>query len=218
MIRKSSVFAAAALLAGALVTSAWAKVLIVDDDNNDPFQCSQPQYHTIAAALANATAGDEIRVCPGTYAEQVVLTQAIQLTGISFGTAQPIIKPTTLPATRASLLGDNPVAAAIIVDGNPFRITNLVIDLSAVNVSACIPYLAGVYVRAAAGFVQQTTIQNVRVAGNTACNSGVGLYVESGQTGEVLGVPTLSPARVSVVTRSSRAARRPAWSRTGRGP
>ena len=42
MIRKSSVLAAAALLAGALTTSAWAKVLIVDDDNLDPFQCSQP--------------------------------------------------------------------------------------------------------------------------------------------------------------------------------
>jgi hypothetical protein len=199
MTRKSTVFAAAALLAGALTTSsAWAKVLIVDDDNLDPFQCSQPQFHTIATALAQATPGDEIRICPGTYPEQLVLTEAVQLTGISFGTAQPIIKPTALPATRPSLLGNNPVAAGIIVDGNPFKITNLVIDLSGVNVSACVPSVAGIYVRAAAGFILQTTVENVRVTGNPACNSGVGLYVESGQTGEVLGIPTISPARVSV--------------------
>src|SRR5262249_13638967 len=199
MIRKSTVFAAAALLAGALTTSsAWAKVLIVDDDNLDPFQCSQPQFHTIAAALAQATAGDEIRICPGMYPEQLVLTQAVQLTGISFGTAQPVIKPTALPATRPSLLGNNPVAAGIIVDGNPFRIMNLVIDLSGVNVSACVPSVAGIYVRAAAGFILQMTVENVRVTGNPACNSGVGLYIESGQTGEVLGIPTISPARVSV--------------------
>src|SRR5262249_57875227 len=37
-----------------------------------------------------------------------------------------------------------------------------------------------------------------RVTGNATCDSGVGLYVESGKTGEVLGVPTFAPARVNV--------------------
>jgi hypothetical protein len=199
MIRKTSRFAAAALVAGAFVSPARAAILTVGNQNPQPFQCSSPQYQTINAALAASKPGDTIQVCPGTYAEQVVLTEAVTLNGVSFGTAQPIIKPTSVPTTRPSLLGDNPVAAAIIVDGNSVRISHLVIDLSNVNVASCVPFLAGVYLRATSGFIDTVTIQNVRVAGDPTCNSGVGLYIESGQTGEVLGIPTISPARVNVL-------------------
>ena len=204
MIRKTSRFAAVALVAGAFVSPARAAILTVGNGPPQPFQCQSPQYQTINAALAAAKPGDTIQVCPGTYAEQVVLTESVALTGVSFGTAQPIIKPTSVPTTRPSLLGDNPVAAAIIVDGTVAgtvaRISHLVIDLSSVNVASCVPFLAGVYLRATTiGFIDTVTIQNVRVAGDPTCNSGVGLYIESGQTGEVLGIPTISPARVNVL-------------------
>jgi hypothetical protein len=198
MIRKPSMLAVAALVAGALLSPARANILHVDDDGLDPFECEAAQYHTIAEALSAANPGDEIRVCPGVYPEQVVLTQAIRLTGLSFGTAQPVIKPTALPETRPSLIGANPVTAAIIVDNEFVRISNLVIDLSNTTVSTCLPFLAGMYLRRASGSVEKTTIANVRVAGNPACESGVGLYVESGAIDEFLGTPILLPARVIV--------------------
>src|SRR5262249_36406294 len=198
MIRKPSILAIATLLAGALVSPARANILHVDDDGLDPFECEAAQFHTIAEALASANAGDEIRVCPGTYAEQVVLTQAIRLTGISFGTAQPVIKPTALPETRPSLIGANPVTGAIIVDNEFVRISNLNIDLSDVTLSTFLPFLTGIYLRRANGAIEKTTIENVRVAGNPSCQSGVGLYVESGAIEEFLGEPVLLPARVIV--------------------
>jgi hypothetical protein len=203
MIRKTSRFAVAALVAGAFVSPARAAILTVGNHPPQPFQCQSPQYQTINAALAAAKPGDTIQVCPGTYPEQVVLTESIVLTGVSFGQEQPIIEPTSVPTTRPSLLGDNPVAAAILVDGTVAgtvaRISHLVIDLKNVNVASCLPFLAGVYLRAASGFIDTVTIQNVRVAGDPTCNSGVGLYIESGQTGEVLGIPTITPARVNVL-------------------
>ncbi len=198
MIWKSSSLAVAALLAGALVSPARANILHVDDDGLDPFECEAAQFHTIAEALATANPGDEIRVCPGVYPEQVVLTQAIRLTGISFGSARPVIRPTALPASRPSLLGGNPVTGAIIVDNEFVRITNLEIDLSNVNVTTCLPFLTGVYLRRANGSVEKTRIENVAVAGNPSCESGVGLYVESGAVDEFLGNPVLLPARVIV--------------------
>ena len=198
MIRKASILAVAALVAGALTSPARANILHVDDDGPDPFECEAAQYHTIAEALAASNPGDEIRVCPGVYAEQVVLTQAVRLTGISFGTAQPIIRPTALPETRPSLLGGNPVTGAIIVDNESVRITNLEIDLSNTAVTTCLPFLTGVYLRRANGSVEGTKIENIQVAGNPNCNSGVGLYIESGAVDEFLGNPVLLPARVIV--------------------
>src|SRR4030095_13017721 len=102
-------------------------------------------YQTINEALAVANPGDEIRVCPGVYPEQVVLDRKIRLSGLSFRSAQAVIKPTALPASVLSLLGGNPVTGAIIVDDEFVRISNLEIDLSGVSLSPCLPYLRGRY-------------------------------------------------------------------------
>src|SRR5215470_4626580 len=111
MIRKPCVLAAVLFLVGTFVSNAGAAVFHVDDDDQDPFECEGAQYRTIAAAMAVAHSGDEIRICPGVYPEQVVLTHPLRLTGISFGSAQPVIRPTTLPESRTSLLGGNPITA-----------------------------------------------------------------------------------------------------------
>src|SRR5262245_5366732 len=198
MIRTPVALAAAALLLGSYVAPASANIIHVDDDGLDPFECEAAPFHTINEALAVANPGDEIRVCPGSYAEQVVLDQRIRLTGLSFGSAQPVIKPTALPVSRPSLLGQNPVTGAIIVDNEFVRLSTLEIDLSGVSEGTCLPYLTGVYLRGASGAVDQLRIRNVHVTGNATCNSGVGLYVESGITGEILGVPQIVPSRVNL--------------------
>src|SRR5579863_3214267 len=46
---------------------------------------SLASYSTISAALAAVPAGATVLVCPGTYAEQVVITQAVTLQGVSNG-------------------------------------------------------------------------------------------------------------------------------------
>jgi hypothetical protein len=200
MIRTPVALAAAALLLGSYVAPASANIFHVDDDGLDPFECEAAPFHTIHDALAVANPRDEIRVCPGIYAEQVVPDHRMRLIGISFGSAQPVIRPTSLPVSRPSLLGQNPVTGAIIVDNEFVRLSNLEIDLSGVSQSTCLPFLTGVYLRGASGAVDLLKIENVRLTGAPACNSGVGLYIESGITGEILGVPQIVPSWVNATS------------------
>ncbi|HEV7733112.1 MAG TPA: hypothetical protein VGR62_13160 [Candidatus Binatia bacterium] len=200
MIRTSIVFSAmAVLLSGMVWTEAGANTRYVDDAVKDPFECQGAPYATIGAALADSQPGDEIRVCPGVYPEQVVITKQLRFTGISIGTNRPVIKPTALPATRPSILGGNPVAAAIIVDAEFVRMDNLDVDLSQItSPAACSPALAGVYLRDASGVVERLNIHEVKVPGRPDCDSGVALYIESGQIGDELGRPIYGLARVNI--------------------
>lgn len=195
MIRARLVPAALAL-AAALAGTAAAEIRYVNDATPDPFQCEGAPYATIGAALAVSQPGDEIRVCPGVYPEQVVLTKDLRLTGVSLGTARPLIKPTALPASRPSLLGGAAVTGAIIADAESARIRNLDVDLSSSNHTGCSPLLTGVYLRNASGIVEDVNIRNVY--GGAGCDSGVGLYVESGQIGDELGTPVFGLARVII--------------------
>jgi nitrous oxidase accessory protein NosD len=183
-------------LTAALAGPAAAAIRYVNDATPDPFQCEGAPYSTIGAALAASQPGDEIRVCPGVYPEQVVITKDLRLTGVSLGTARPLIKPTTLPASRPSLLGGAPITAAIIADAEFARIRNLDVDLGNSTHTACSPLLTGIYLRNASGIVEDVNVMNV--FGGASCDSGVGLYIESGQIGEDLGRPVLGLARVIV--------------------
>ncbi|MCW5891702.1 MAG: right-handed parallel beta-helix repeat-containing protein [bacterium] len=187
---------AALALAAALASSAAAEIRYVNDATPDPFQCEGAPYSTIGAALAVSQAGDEIRICPGVYPEQIVVTTDIRLTGVPLGTARPLIRPTALPTSRPSLLGGAPVTGAIIADAESARIRNLDVDLGAIGETSCTPLLTGVYLRNASGIVEDVNIRNVY--GGTACDSGVGLYVESGQIRDELGKPILGLARVII--------------------
>lgn len=50
-------------------------------DNGKGAGCGNAAYSTIGAAVAAASAGDTVKVCPGTYAEDVVVGKALTLTG-----------------------------------------------------------------------------------------------------------------------------------------
>ena len=71
-MRRLIALAALAALAGSLViaASAPAATRYVDDDRA---QCPQSPFTKIAPAIAAAAPGDLIQVCPGRYAEQLVL-------------------------------------------------------------------------------------------------------------------------------------------------
>jgi hypothetical protein len=200
MIRRSIASTAmAVVLSGLALTEAGATTRIVDDAVKDPFECQGAPYATIGAALAESQPGDEIRVCPGIYPEQVVITKQLRFSGISIGTNRPIIRPTSLPATRPSILGGNPVAAAVIVDAEFVRLENIDVDLSQnTSPAACMPVIAGVFLKNASGIVERLNIHDVTVPGHPACDSGVAMYVESGQIGDELGRPVYGLARVTV--------------------
>src|SRR5436305_14866387 len=66
------------IIAGAVVYSARANTLVV---GNDPTQCKDAKYSSINAAIAAAQNGDTIRVCAGTYTENVIVNKSVELVG-----------------------------------------------------------------------------------------------------------------------------------------
>lgn len=96
----------AAFVALIATSQALASTLKVDDDG---VQCPGAPYATLQAAVAAASAGDVIKVCPGVYGGQVVITVPLKI----FGKAP---KPKTcdtvldLDATLHSIFDAPPVA------------------------------------------------------------------------------------------------------------
>jgi parallel beta-helix repeat protein len=73
--RKLTIIATLALLVGlfslgSTATAAPSKVLVVDDNG---VECRNAQYTSIQAAVNAASPGATIKVCPGTYMEQVTI-------------------------------------------------------------------------------------------------------------------------------------------------
>lgn len=88
-------------------------------------------FSTISAAVSGVSAGSTIQVCPGTYAEQVTITQPLNLVGATVGTANDIVIAVPaaglLPNTT-SMFGES-VAAQILVEGaGPVHIANIAVD------------------------------------------------------------------------------------------
>ena len=148
---------AAGVLAALLVAApAHAAVLVVDDDN---VACVPgAAFHTINAALAVAEVKDELRICPGVYAEQVVLTKSLTLRGLGTDIDRPIVRPTVLPVSRPSTQGAMPIAAAILVDAARVTLEGLEVDLGAATIAGCSPIIAGIYLRNASGELSGMTV------------------------------------------------------------
>src|SRR6185503_20219586 len=103
------------------------------------------------------------------------------------GLGDPVIRPTSLPESRPSLITGRPVTAGILIDGGRTVLKDLVLDLDQNSAVACTPVLTGIYFRNAGGVVETSRVRGVRFATLPACESGVGIYVESGPIGERIG-------------------------------
>ncbi len=67
-------------LAPAAASTTW----VVDDDGaatTTDCSATAPTHRRISTAIAAAAAGDAVKVCPGTYVEDVILDKTVRLTG-----------------------------------------------------------------------------------------------------------------------------------------
>jgi len=185
----------AALVVAALPISADAASFVVDDDN---IECPSAPYRTINEALVFANDGDDIDVCAGLYEEQIVLTRRVRLRGLPTGSNRPVIKPAALGQSRPALFGTRgPVAAGIIVDVDQVKIEGITLDLTETDLTGCSPVAAGIYMQNASG-----SIDDVRVSGpgggGSLCESGIGLLIEGGEEGDIIGEPLFGRSIVSL--------------------
>jgi len=121
--------------------------------------CKTGAYPTIGAAVAAVPAGSTIDVCPGTYPEQVVITQPLTLKGIAGGAAAVV----TVPAGGLTQFDSTwePVYYQILVQTTgPVNISNLAIDGTGGTVPESTDDLAGIYFLNSSGTISDASIRN----------------------------------------------------------
>ncbi|PYM14586.1 MAG: hypothetical protein DMD81_17510 [Candidatus Rokuibacteriota bacterium] len=168
----------------ALVRSANAKstLVVAQDGLGSPTDCdaaTPTPYTTIAAAVTAAGPHDVIKICPGVYDEQIVVTKPLTLRGENGA----VVKPSPMVANTTSLTTGNPLAVVILVDGvRDVTIERLTID-GADNGLACTPSLFGLFYRNASGVARDNVITNMRPGLAVCPLSGTGVLVQSAAGG-----------------------------------
>jgi hypothetical protein len=161
--------------------------------------CAAPgiHYFTIQDAVTAAEllgTPRTVRVCPGTYAEQVNITASLTLEGISSGTSDAaVVEPPSggLVENGTDIFG-NPVAAQIFVASASGNVTveYLTVDATGnnsgnggANGSGCsAPTLEGIYFQNTSGVISHNTVRNQYQTDFTdygGCQNGLAINVES---------------------------------------
>jgi parallel beta-helix repeat protein len=151
------------------------KTLLVDDDK---VQCPTATFTKIQDAVNAASSGATIRVCAGTYREQVTITKPLTINGDNGS----IVMPSPVVTNSTSLASGNPIAAVILVmNSTDVDLSGLTVDGANNGINGCAPNLVGVYYRNASGNIQKNTVRNIKLGpGLEGCQSGLGIFVQSG--------------------------------------
>lgn len=123
-------------------------------------------YPTISQAVSSVPAGSIIEVCPGNYAEQVLITKRLTLKGVpdASGADDPVIVPPSggLVQNGVDIFG-NPVAAQIFVvsPSGPVTIEHLAVDGTGNDLTGCGgPTLEGIYFQNTSGTITFNAVRN----------------------------------------------------------
>ncbi len=141
--------------------------------------CKSGGYSSIQAAVNAAPAGAIVQVCPGNYSEQVSITRAVTLQGITSYNQQGtyILPPAAGFVPNATDDFGRAVAAQVLVQNSTgaVNISNLVVDGGGNGVSGCPPAVAGIMYQNSPG-----TIKGVTTMHQIANQCGLGIWVEGG--------------------------------------
>jgi hypothetical protein len=147
--------------------------LLVDDDR---VECPAATFTSIQDAINAAKAGSLIRVCPGTYREQLSINKSLSIEGDNGA----IVLPVNMVANASGSSGA-PIAAAILVkDAANVEIEGLIVDTANSGVSACSPDLIGILYQNASGSIEHNAVRNTKLAASlNGCQSGDAIVVQS---------------------------------------
>ena len=154
--------------------------------SNNPAVCPTAKYTSIQGAINVASAGDEIVVCNGIYAEQLSITQSLDIEADTGA----FLVPVSIQQNTTSLATGDAIAAAVLVSGaTNVTISGLTVDGINNGITECTPRLIGVYFQNSSGVLRHAAIRNFQLgeAALNGCQSGTGVFVESGggQTSDV---------------------------------
>jgi hypothetical protein len=139
--------------------------------------CKPGAFGTIGAAVTGVPAGSIIDVCPGTYPEQVVISQPLTLQAfISGGSSQAVIAMPSSGLTTTTSVIFGSVAAQVAVTAGPVNITGITVDGTASSLNC--PNVEDVGVFYASG--SSGTLNQVETRYQNCNGTGIGMYVENG--------------------------------------
>jgi len=144
-------------------------------------ECPGASFYSIQDAVNVARRGDTIRICPGEYAEQVVIRKSVKLVG-DIGA---VLVPQHMVKNASSLSTGEPLAAGILVsDAEGVDVTGLTVDASNNGLEGCTPRLIGILYQNASGQVASNSVQHVKLDNSlSSCHSGNAIEVQSGNGG-----------------------------------
>jgi hypothetical protein len=140
-------------------------------------------FLTISAAVAALPAPNLVKVCPGTYPEQVVITQPMTLEGITSGSAAQVIivPPAGGLVQNATTDQGFPVAAQIVAASIPGSVT--ISDISVDNQSQQAGdnvFDAGIFLQNTSGTIEGINAFNFGQSDNNGPIAAI--WVEGGST------------------------------------
>jgi nitrous oxidase accessory protein NosD len=152
--------------------------ILVDDDK---VQCPTAAYTSIQAAVNAAQSGNVIRVCAGTYQEQVVIDKSLTLEADN----GVLVIPSDVVANSAGSSG-SPIAAIILVrNAENVDLDGFIVDGSANGLRGCGPTFIGILYQDASGTIEHNAVRRVRLAPDLpGCQSGNAIDVESSSGGQ----------------------------------
>src|ERR1035438_5991613 len=139
------------------------------------------QFATIQLAVSSVPAGSTVKVCPGTYPEQVTIANK-NLTLIGVG---PTASTVTVPASGLVTNGVTdifgfPTAAQIFVQNATVTISHMAVDGANDQLTGCGVDAVGIYFKNAAGVITDNAVRNVLLPpGLQGCQDGLAINVES---------------------------------------
>jgi nitrous oxidase accessory protein NosD len=160
------------------IARAASTVLVV---GKNAAECPDAQFSAIQDAVNAAAPGTIIRICAGTYPEQVSINKAMRLRGEN----GVVIQPSNVTANSTSTFSGQPIAAIILVkDATDVDVNDLIIDGTNGGITQCAPDYIGVFYRTASGEVSRVAVRNVKLSVDlNGCQSGSAILVQSGGGG-----------------------------------
>lgn len=145
------------------------------------------QFTTIQDAVNHAPVGGTVDVCPGTYPEQVTISQGVKLVGIPAtqagvtSDAAVIVPPAGGVTANTSDIYGFPTAAQIFVNGaTGVTISNITVDGSGNGLAGCATDLVGIYYKNSSGTITEDTARNqILDPADEGCQDGLAINVES---------------------------------------
>jgi nitrous oxidase accessory protein NosD len=144
---------------------------------HDQVQCPAATKFSIQDAINTASPGSLIRVCPGTYPEQLSINTSLSIEGDNGA----IVMPTNLLANATSPFGTSPIAAAILVtEAANVEIKGLIVDTMNSGITQCSPRLIGILYQNSSGSIKHNAVHNTKLSDSlNGCQSGDAIVVQS---------------------------------------